>query len=118
MDAWLWNTEGLPGHAHVLWLARSVLPVQEWEEVLAGMENAKCIPLLMVRASQGDVPAGTSLHGFPQHPRTHSKWIQTGSKTAAGKTQQQHPAHLYHNLGSEVGREPPQCSSDPVGQCQ
>lgn len=31
VGAWLWHPEGHLGHAHVLWLAGSALPEQEWE---------------------------------------------------------------------------------------
>lgn len=46
--------------------------------------------------------------GFPSTLGTHPKWIQAGSKTTAGKTQQQDPAHLYSNLGREKLVESPQ----------
>lgn len=50
----------------------------------------------------------------------HPNWIQTESKATAGKTQQQDLAqHHQHSVGrGEVGKEPPESSSGPTGQCQ
>lgn len=67
-----------------LWRARCMLPEQEQEQGLAGMEDAECIPSLMVGAPLCQ-PRGTSPHGTSQLPRDTSEPDPSGKQSHSWK---------------------------------
>lgn len=87
------------------------------------MENAKCIPLLMVSAPLCQ-PKGCACRNITPWvspaPQGHT---QTGSKQEAKPQLGKHSSRSQHTTTTaggrgEIGREPPEHSSGLMGQCQ